>query len=395
MCAMRKKLLSGLLSVVLLFGIFAVPVWALEPSDPNLIDGIDVSQWQGNINFQAVREAGIEVVYIRTSLGSNYTDPYWRQNYQNAKAAGLRVGFYHYLTARSVEEAKNQASYFVSVIGDAVPDCRLAMDFESFGRLDPAQVNAVARTFLQTAEELSGYGMVVYSNANDTVEVFDRTLSVYPLWIANYGVQTPSGGGSWNNWVGFQYSSTGNVAGISGNVDLDYFTNGIFLEDSTVTPSAPESSGTIVITIQPGDTLWELAVLYGTTVENLAAWNNIANPNLIYAGEQLRILQGSSVGNGASGVYTVQLGDTLWGIAQRYGTTVSVLAAANGIANPDLIYPGEVLRIGSADSNTYTVQPGDTLWEIAQQFGTTVSALAAANGIVNPDLIYPGQVLVL
>ncbi len=150
-----------------------------------------------------------------------------------------------------------------------------------------------------------------------------------------------------------------------------------------------------MITIQPGDTLWELAVLYGTTVENLAAWNNIANPNLIYAGEQLRILQGSSVGNGASGVYTVQLGDTLWGIAQRYGTTVSVLAAANGIANPDLIYPGEVLRIGSADSNTYTVQPGDTLWEIAQQFGTTVSALAAANGIVNPDLIYPGQVLVL
>lgn len=394
MRAMGKKLLGGLLSVIILLGV-AVPVWALEPSDPNLIDGIDVSQWQGNINFQAVRQAGIEVVYIRTSLGSDYTDPYWRQNYQNAKVAGLRVGFYHYLTARSVAEAQNQARYFVSVIGDAVPDCRLAMDFESFGGLNNAQINTVARTFLQTAEELSGYGMVVYSNANDTVAVFDSTLSVYPLWIANYGVQTPSGGGSWNSWVGFQYSSTGNVAGIGGNVDLDYFTNGIFLDGSTVTPPAPEPSGTLVITIQPGDTLWDLAVQYGTTVENLAAWNNISNPNLIYAGEQLRILQGDSAGNGTSGVYTVQSGDTLWGIAQRFGTTVSALAAANEIANPDLIYPGEVLQIGGANSNTYTVQSGDTLWEIAQQFGTTVSALAAANGIANPDLIYPGQVLVL
>ena len=73
---------------------------------------------------------------------------------------------------------------------------------------------------------------------------------------------------------------------------------------------------------------------------------------------------------------------------------MSALAAANGIRNPSLIYPGQVLRIpGGTAERTYTVQPGDTLWGIAERYGTTVSALAAANGIRNPDLIYPGQVL--
>ncbi len=74
-------------------------------------------------------------------------------------------------------------------------------------------------------------------------------------------------------------------------------------------------------------------------------------------------------------------GDTLWGIARRYGTTVSRLAALNGLRNPDLIYPGQ----------TVTVRRGDTLWGIARRYGTTVSRLAALNGLRNPDLIYPGQ----
>ncbi|QYN61298.1 LysM peptidoglycan-binding domain-containing protein [Bifidobacterium asteroides] len=93
----------------------------------------------------------------------------------------------------------------------------------------------------------------------------------------------------------------------------------------------------------------------------------------------------------------MQPGDNLSSIAFRYGTSVQAIASANGIANPDLIYPGQVLSLGGGaaqdSGHSYTVQSGDTLSGIAQSLGTSVQALASANGIANPDLIYPGQTI--
>ena len=98
--------------------------------------------------------------------------------------------------------------------------------------------------------------------------------------------------------------------------------------------------------------------------------------------------------------YTVVSGDTLSEIASRYGTTYQELAKYNGIENPDLIFPGQVIRIPStttSDEKTYyTVVKGDTLWGIAERFygdGSQYPKIASANGIGNPDLIYPDQVL--
>lgn len=97
-------------------------------------------------------------------------------------------------------------------------------------------------------------------------------------------------------------------------------------------------------------------------------------------------------------LYTVVSGDTLSGIASRYGTTYQELAKYNGIPNPDLIYPGQIIRIpksGGDDKTYYTVVSGDTLWGIAEKFygdGSRYPEIAKANNISNPDLIYPGQV---
>jgi murein DD-endopeptidase MepM/ murein hydrolase activator NlpD len=102
-------------------------------------------------------------------------------------------------------------------------------------------------------------------------------------------------------------------------------------------------------------------------------------------------------------VYVVQLDDALSAIASRYDTTVQALAQANSIENPDLIYPGQRLVIPSASptpeptpqEQVHVVQRGETLYRIAQRYGTTVQALAAANNLANPNLIYRGQKLII
>lgn len=95
--------------------------------------------------------------------------------------------------------------------------------------------------------------------------------------------------------------------------------------------------------------------------------------------------------------YTVQSGDTLSDIAAKFGASWQTLQQLNGIADPNLIYPGQVLKLpGGAPSpsvTTYTIQPGDTLSGIAAQYGTSVSNLVALNGIANPDVIYAGQTI--
>ena len=92
--------------------------------------------------------------------------------------------------------------------------------------------------------------------------------------------------------------------------------------------------------------------------------------------------------------HVVQYGETLSSIAYQYGTDYQTLATLNGLANPNLIYPGQVLKVsGLATSNVYTVQFGDNLSSIAAKLGTTYQALAQRNGLANPNLIYPGQSL--
>lgn len=97
-------------------------------------------------------------------------------------------------------------------------------------------------------------------------------------------------------------------------------------------------------------------------------------------------------------VYTVIAGDTLSGIAKKYNTNYQTLAGYNGIANPDLIYPGQIVRIPGTVVGTiqsYTVVSGDTLLAIAAKYGTTYQKIASDNNIANPNVICPGQVLII
>ena len=90
-------------------------VYAITASSNEQYQGIDVSNWQGYINYEEVKRDGIEIVYIKASEGTNYKDPYFDVNYQNAKNNGLKVGFYHFLTAINTEEAEEQAKFFAYI----------------------------------------------------------------------------------------------------------------------------------------------------------------------------------------------------------------------------------------------------------------------------------------
>lgn len=385
------------------------PVYAFSPSSDNLYEGIDVSGWQENINYEEVRNSGIDIVYMKASEGSNFVDPYFNQNYTNAKVNGLKVGFYHYLTARSVEEAIIEARFFIATISGKTPDCRLAMDFESFGDLSISEINEIGLTFMQTVESLSGKEVVIYSNTNDASNIFEGEITNYPLWVAQYEVNEPTPNGKWDTWVGWQFTDLGEIAGINGYVDRDKYAEGIFLRNNTEEIPLPENinkpvaGGTTSIIIRRGDTLSQLAIEYNTTVRRLVELNNIANPNLIFAGQSLIVPSGETIsdsdGSSTSGqtIYIVQRGDTLNQIANEFGTTAVAIAKENNIRNINLIFVGQRLIIPTnrydLNHTIYKIQYGDTLYSISRRYGVSIATIVRLNRIQNPNLIFAGQTL--
>lgn len=162
-------------------------------------------------------------------------------------------------------------------------------------------------------------------------------------------------------------------------------------------PPAPPSAEGVEHVVAWGETISLIASRYGVTAEDIAAANNLTNPNLIRAGDVL-IIPGVAAPSPQPGVHIVRRGETLRSIASMYGITVDALALANGIANPNYIWVGQSLTIpgGSATQaggQTYVVQRGDTLSSIAVGFGTTAWAIAYANNLPNVNFIYVGQTL--
>jgi peptidoglycan-N-acetylglucosamine deacetylase len=146
--------------------------------------------------------------------------------------------------------------------------------------------------------------------------------------------------------------------------------------------------------VQPGDSLTAIAGRYGVSIDALAAANNLTVTTRLLVGQRLVIPVPAPL-PGAIRTYTVQRGDTLASIAQRFATTVNNLVALNGIANVNRIVVGQVINVPAPAPRVthYRVMPGDTLFRIATRFGVSVQSIAQNNGILNPNRIFAGQVL--
>lgn len=409
MIFIKARITKYIILLLLLNVIFSIQVLALTPQDELIYEGIDVSVWQRNIDFKQVKNEGIEIVYIKASQGTALVDPYLETNYKNAKANNLKIGFYHFLTATTISQAEAEARFFASVIEGKEVDCKLAMDYEQFYGATKNEINEIGVAFIRKLKEITGKDVIVYSNLNNVKNTFEEDVaSEGKLWIAYYSNPNNLIGAksSWDTYIGIQYTSTGRIAGINGNVDRDRFSREILMDDLEDTGNNSGSNGKVQVInyiVKNGDSLSKIAVQFGTTVAEIARINKIPNVNLIYPGQIFEIIikTDSSNNNSSKKIkYIIKKGDTLSKIAKNYGVTIQDIVRWNNIKNQNLIYAGSTLTIYKYNENgnnnqeiKYRVSKGDTLSGIALKYGTTVNRITQINGIKNPNLIYAGQIL--
>lgn len=314
-----------------------------------MVKGIDISSHNGNIDFDKVKKAGISFAMIRSSWGWFNEDTMFRANVNGCEAVGMPYGLYHYSYARNLNEAKMEADGLINLAKSCNPNYPICIDMEDADGYK-AKNNINNETCIQICEyicrrlEEAGYYAVIYANLNWlNNKINDTRLDKFDKWVAQW-----SNACTYNKEYGiWQYTSDGKVDGINGRVDMNYaykdylaLIKGIKTADPQ---SAPTQQSTGIYLIKSGDTLSGIAQKYNTNVSYLAQINGIANPNIIYAGQTIKVPTNSNKNNSIT--YTVKKGDTLSGIASKYNTTYQELARKNNIANPNLIYPGQVLKI--------------------------------------------------
>jgi lysozyme len=326
--------------------------------------GIDVSQFNGTLNWDTLKSSGVAFAIIRAGYGGGGHDAAFTRNWSEAKRVGIQRFAYHFAYPGRSSGAQ-QARDFLGIVGGFQPTDGIMLDMEDepvYGRGLVASDVGWSKEFLDTSQQVVGFKGIIYMDS-DVKGRFDWTPvknADYGLNCANYGANNGQGGtppnpAPWDFWAMWQYTSVGNVGGAT-PLDLDEFNGNADMLKKYGAPG--------VVTPAPAPAPAPVPAPAAPT---------------------------------ASGTYTVASGDNLSAIAGKFGTSWQALASLNHLANPNLIYPGQVLRVpgGPTDvpSQTYTVVSGDNLSTIAAKFGTSWQRLAQLNGLANANLIFPGQVL--
>lgn len=192
--------------------------------NPNTKIGLDVSRWQGDIDFEKVKNAGVEFVFIRVGSqrgidGEYYIDPKFEQNINGFKRVGIPVGVYFYSYANSEKAAKRDAKWVIEQIKPYKIDLPVVFDWESWSSFQTFEksfysLTEIANTYLKEIEK-AGYDGMLYSSKYYLENVWFKTD--YPVWLAHYTERT-NYQGEYDFW---QLCSNGRVDGISGNVDVN------------------------------------------------------------------------------------------------------------------------------------------------------------------------------
>jgi len=190
-----------------------------------VVEGIDVSHYDGTIDWAAVHGAGIDFAFMKATESTGFADPQFATNWKDAGTSGVIRGAYHFFRASA--DATAQADYFVQQAGvPAAGDLPLTIDLETLDGVAAATVAADALTFLARVQQKSGRVPIVYTSASFLSSIGNPAgFGAYTLWVANWQVSCPKiPGPPWSDWLFWQDSATGTVAGIAGSaVDTDQF----------------------------------------------------------------------------------------------------------------------------------------------------------------------------
>ena len=321
---------------------------------------IDVSTWNGNIDWDKVYKSGVRYAMIRSSFGvenPNQVDNKFVRNITNAQRAGVKCGIYHYSYAKSAAEAKKEAEFCLKTIKGYKLDLPVAFDIEDSSQthLGKDTLTSIVIAFCDRIKS-AGYRPMLYCNPNWLCNYLhkDKLINKYDIWLANWGVSAPS-----YNCAIWQYSENGSVPGISGSVDMNWI-----FKDYTSTKPATTKPVTKPSNVKKTDYSVKVTAQAGLNVRKGAG----TNYNIITALKCGTMVSVSKVtGN--------------WGYVGKYGGWIC------------LDYTAKVSTTSTVKSDKvyYTVKSGDTLSYIAYRYSTTVDKLVSLNNIKNRDLIYVGQ----
>lgn len=417
---MKKKILAGAL-----VALFFMPTAVLAAKGDQGVDWAIYQGEQGRFGYAHDKFAIAQIGgYNASGIYEQYT---YKTQVASAIAQGKRAHTYiWYDTWGNMDIAKTTMDYFLPRI-QTPKNSIIALDFEHGASSD---VNANTETILYGMRRIkqAGYTPMYYSYKPFTLQYVDyqRIIKEFPnsLWIAAYPIDGVSPYPlyayfpSMDGIAIWQFTSTYIAGGLDGNVDLTGITDNGYTKNNqpaTNTPAIEEGKeveNTPSSDVKVGDTVKvKFNVDTWATGEAIPDWvkgnsykvQEVTGSRVLLEGilswiskGDIELLPDATVvpDKQPEATHVVQYGETLSSIAYQYGTDYQTLAALNGLANPNLIYPGQVLKVnGSVVSNVYTVQYGDNLSSIAAKLGTTYQALATLNGLSNPNLIYPGQTL--
>lgn len=321
---------------------------------------IDVSTWNGNIDWDKVYKSGVRYAMIRSSFGienPNQVDNKFVRNITNAQRAGVKCGVYHYSYAQSVAEAQKEAEFCLKTIKNYKIDLPVAFDIEDSSQthLGKDTLTSIVIAFCDKIKS-AGYTPMLYCNPNWLNNYLhkNKLLGKYDLWLAHWGVSAPS-----YNCAIWQYSENGSVPGISGSVDMNWiYKDYISTKPATTKPVTKPSN------VKKTDYSVKVTAQAGLNVRK-------------GAGTNYNIITALKCGT----VVTVSKVSGNWGYVGKYGGWIC------------LDYTAKVGTTSTVKSDKvyYTVKSGDTLSYIAYKYNTTVDKLVSLNNIKNRDLIYVGQ----
>lgn len=303
------------------------------------LHGTDQSKWQPN----QITEG--DFILCKATEGAGYVDPTCDAKYQMNKAAGKLLGVYHYARPDLGNSAEAEAEYFVNNIKGYIGEAILVLDWESANKWDVAW----AKRWLDKVKELTGIKPIIYMSSSVTF-AYDWSSVVagdYGLWVANYGNNDGSNHGCpavgyWGIVAMHQYTSN--------PIDKDEFfgdanTWKAYAGNKSGGAPAPAPAPAPQPTKKSNEQIAD-EVIAGKWGNGQDRKNKLTEAGYDYRAVQDIVNRKLGAG-GSTGqtYYKIQPGDTLSGISAKYGTSINQLCAWNGIANPNVIYAGATIRV--------------------------------------------------